>query len=120
MIMKKFIYPFITLLILISFTSCKDWLDVNDNPSVANDEVPSPDLRLRSIQMQFVDAYESSGTRASWITQNITKTGGNTNNDLIARWNFPLASATWPYQAFFVYTAGNLNTLIDNAKEEVA
>src|SRR5690625_6186127 len=91
MIMKKFIYPFITLLILISFTSCKDWLDVNDNPSVANDEVPTPDLRLRSIQMQFVDAYESSGTRASWITQNITKTGGNTFNDFIARWNIQLA-----------------------------
>ena len=118
--MKKFIYPFITLLILISFTSCKDWLDVNDNPSVANDEVPTPDLRLRSIQMQFVDAYESSGTRASWITQNITKTGGNTFNDLIARWNIQLASTTWPYQSWFVYTAGNLNPLIKKATEEEA
>lgn len=118
--MKKSIYSFIVLLMVISLTSCKDWLDVNSNPNIANDEVPTPDLRLRSIQMQFVDAYESSGTRASWITQNITKTGGNTNNDLIARWNFPLASATWPYQAFFVYTAGNLNPLIEKATEEEA
>lgn len=70
--------------------------------------------------MQFCDAYESSGTRASWITQNITKTGGNTNNDLIARWNIQLASTTWPYQAWFVYTAGNLEPLIKKATEEEA
>ncbi|SKB68135.1 Starch-binding associating with outer membrane [Sphingobacterium nematocida] len=117
--MKKISYILSALLIL-GFTSCDKWLDVNENPSQANDEVPTPDLRLRSIQMQFVDAYESSGTRASWMTQNITKVGGSTNNDLIARWDFPLASTTWPYQAWFVYTAGNLDPMIRKATEEEA
>ncbi len=117
--MKKLSF-IIGAVLMLNMTSCEKWLDVNENPSQANDEVPSPDLRLRSIQMQFVDAYESSGTRASWMTQNITKIGGNTNNDLIARWDFPLASTTWPYQAWFVYTAGNLEPLIKKATAEEA
>ncbi len=117
--MKKLAY-IVSALLVLSLASCEKWLDINDNPSTANEGVPTPDLRLRSIQMQFVDAYESSGTRASWITQNVTKTGGNTNNDLIARWNFPLASATWPYQAWFVYTATNLEPMIEKATAEEA
>ncbi|WP_028296366.1 SusD/RagB family nutrient-binding outer membrane lipoprotein [Olivibacter sitiensis] len=117
--MKKLSY-IISALLLLSLTSCEKWLDINDNPSKASDVVPTPDLRLRSIQMQFVDAYESSGTRASWITQNITKIGANATNDLIARWNFPLASATWPYQAWFVYTASNLEPMIEKATAEEA
>lgn len=118
--MKKIFYIISVFFTLTYFSSCKDWLDVNENPTNASDVVPTPDLRLRSIQMQFVDAYESSGTRASWITQNITKTYGTTNNDNIIKWNFPLASTTWPYQAWFVYTAGNLEPLIDKATSEEA
>lgn len=119
--MKKIFYiGAIGLFLLFNMSGCKDWLDVNENPSQANDEVPTPDLRLRSIQMNFVDAYESSGTRASWITQNITKTSGATNNDFIIKWDFPLASTTWPYQAWFVYTAANLEPLIKKATEEEA
>lgn len=117
--MKNLAYIFGALLML-NLSSCSKWLDINDNPSQANEDVPSPDLRLRSIQMQFVDAYESSGTRASWMTQNITKISGATNNDLIARWDFPLASTTWPYQAWFVYTAGNLDPMIRKATAEEA
>src|SRR5690606_5733826 len=100
--------------------SCEKWLDVNENPSSATEDVPTPDLRLRSMQMQFVDGYESSGTRASWITQNVTKTRGSTNNDNIIRWDFPLASTTWPYQIWFVYVAGNFDAMIAKATEEEA
>ncbi|WP_398454567.1 SusD/RagB family nutrient-binding outer membrane lipoprotein [Sphingobacterium thalpophilum] len=117
--MKRIILA-LSVLTILNLTSCKKWLDINDNPSQANDKVPTPELRLRSIQMNFVDAYESSGTRASWITQNITKIAGTTNNDAIIRWDFPLASTTWPYQAWFVYTASNLQPLIDKATEEEA
>lgn len=117
--MKKLAY-ICGALLLLNLSSCSKWLDVNENPSKANEKVPTPDLRLRSIQTQFVDAYESSGTRASWITQNITKISGATNNDLIARWDFPLASTTWPYQAWFVYTAGNLDPMIEKATAEEA
>lgn len=118
--MKKIVYIIIGFLLLLNFSACQDWLDVNENPSKANNTVPTPDLRLRSIQMQFIDAYESSGTRASWITQNITKVPANNNNDKIQRWDCPLASTTWPYQAWFVYCASNLQPLIDKATAEEA
>lgn len=118
--MKTLRYIFFIAIVLFSFASCNDWLDVNDNPNVPNDGVPTPDIRLRSIQMQFVDAYESSGTRASWITQNITKTYGTAANDNIIKWNIQRASTTWPYQAWFVYTAGNLQPLLDKAEAEEA
>ncbi|MFT3904035.1 MAG: SusD/RagB family nutrient-binding outer membrane lipoprotein [Niabella sp.] len=117
--MKKLSYIFFVLLAL-NLASCKKWLDVNENPSKVVEDEPTPDLRLRSIQMQFVDAYESSGTRAAWITQNITKITGTTNNDAIIRWDFPLASTTWPYQAWFVYAGTNLEPLIKKATAEEA
>lgn len=118
--MKKIVY-IISLLLVCALSSCNDWLDVNDDPSRVSNTVPTPDLRLRSIQMQFIDAYESSGTRASWVTQNITKIGStNNNNDGIIRWDTPLASTTWPYQAWFVYCASNLQPLIDKATAEEA
>ncbi|WP_313184796.1 SusD/RagB family nutrient-binding outer membrane lipoprotein [Sphingobacterium siyangense] len=117
--MKRVVFALSALAIL-NLTSCKKWLDVNENPTQANEKVPTPDLRLRSIQMQFVDAYESSGTRASWITQNVTKISGTASNDGIIRWDVPLASTTWPYQAWFVYTASNLEPLIEKATAEQA
>ena len=118
--MKKILYIVIGILFISVLSSCSKWLDVNDNPSSASATVPTPDLRLRSIQMQFIDAYESSGTRAAWMTQNVIKTGGTANNDMIARWNFASASSTWPYQAWFVYTACNLEPLITKATAEEA
>ena len=118
--MKKILYIVMGILFISGLSSCDKWLDVNDNPSSASATVPSPDLRLRSIQIQFIDAYESSGTRAAWITQNIIKIGGTANNDLIAKWNFPVGSATWPYQAWFVYTACNIEPLIEKATAEEA
>ena len=119
--MKKVFYIVIGTLLLFGLSSCDKWLDVNNNPNSANATIPTPDLRLRSIQMQFIDAYESSGTRAAWITQNITKTGtAANNNDAILRWDFPVGSATWPYQAWFIYTACNLQPLIEKATAEEA
>ena len=118
--MKKIFYIVTSVLLLTLSPACEEWLDVNDNPSSTSNTVPTPDLRLRSIQTQFVDAYESAGTRTSWITQNVSRTNSNSNNDLIQRWNFPLASATWPYQAWFVYCAANLQPLIDKATAEEA
>jgi hypothetical protein len=118
--MKKIIYIITGILLLTLFPACEKWLDVNENPSSASNTAPSPDLLLRAIQTNFVDAYESGGTRASWITQNVTKTNANNTNDYIQRWNAQLASATWAYQAWFVFCASNLQPMIDKATTEEA
>ena len=118
--MKKIVYLIIGFMLTLSFSACEDWIDVNENPSKANNTVPTPDLRLRAIQTQFIDAYETSGTRVAWITQNITKVPSNNSNDNIQRWDCPIGSATWPYQCWFVYCASNLQPLIEKATAEEA
>jgi hypothetical protein len=120
--MKKIFYILSGLLFMLSASSCEDWLDVNDNPNSASTTVPTPDLRLRSILMQFTDAYESSGTRSTFLIQNLTMQAGTAGSTYapIGRWDPPLARATWPYQAWFVYCAANLQPLIDKATAEEA
>ncbi|MDD4514460.1 SusD/RagB family nutrient-binding outer membrane lipoprotein [Massilibacteroides sp.] len=117
--MKKIIYICFGLL-LISFSACNDYLDINDNPDSPNNTVPAPDLRLRGLLTNFVDSYESSGTRGCWFTGNITKTYGTTSNDYNLRWDPVSATTTWPYQSWFIYTAANINPLIEKATAEEA
>lgn len=105
---------------MFSLSSCSEWLDVNDNPNNPSSSVPTVDQRLQGIQTQFVDAYESGGTRGSWITGNIAKTSGTLYNDYIIKWNPNIGSTTWPYQVWFIYGACNLEPLIDRAEAEGA
>lgn len=114
--MKKLTYIY-CLIIALMCNACSDYLDINDDPDTPNNTVPLPSLRLRSILTQFVDCYDSSGTRGSWITGNITKINGTTYNDYIIKWRPDIASTTWPYQAWFVYTAANLPDLFDKCEE---
>lgn len=117
--MKKIIYICLGLL-LIGMSACNDYLDINDNPDNPNNTVPTPDLRLRGIMQNFVDSYESSGTRGCWFTGNIGKSYGTAYNDYLIKWDPQSASTTWPYQAWFIYTAANLKPLIEKATAEEA
>ena len=118
--MKKFRYFCLSTLLALGLGACSDYLDINDNPDNPNSSVPSAALRLRAIQANFVDAYESSGTRGCWITGNIVKTAGTAYNDYIVKWMPQSASVTWPYQMWFVYTASNLPDLFAKAESEGA
>ena len=98
-------------------TSCEKWLDVNDNPNSADATVPTPDLRLPPILAQFMDGYESAGTRTSLIIGQLAATGSTGNNYNLNRWYSTAASIAWPYQAWFVNSASNISFMIDKAKE---
>jgi hypothetical protein len=117
--MKQILY-FCLALLLTGLSACSDYLDINDNPDNPNNKVPSPDLRLRGILHNFSDCYDSSGTRGSWFTGNITKTYGTAANDYNLRWDPISSTTTWPYQAWFVYTAPNLKSMVERATEEEA
>lgn len=116
--MKKFRYFCLSTLLALGLGACSDYLDINDNPDNPNSSVPSAALRLRAIQANFVDAYESSGTRGCWITGNIVKTAGTAYNDYIVKWMPQSASVTWPYQMWFVYTASNLPDLLQKQNQK--
>lgn len=114
--MKRILYLFLAITVM--FTSCKKWLDINDNPNSANATVPTPEQRLPPIIAQFVDGYESAGTRASFVTQQLAVTYAVNNNWNLTRWYSNESSANWPWQSWFVNTAVNIDPLIE-ASEKV-
>lgn len=114
--MKKFLY--ILSVSLVSLASCNKWLDINDNPNSANSTVPSADQRLPSILAQFADAYESGGTRASHITQQLANVySGSARNYNLTRWYSDASAANWPWQAWYVNTAVNIEPMIVAAEK---
>ncbi|WP_343562269.1 SusD/RagB family nutrient-binding outer membrane lipoprotein [Sphingobacterium sp.] len=108
--MKKIVYIISAGALMLS--SCSKWLDVNDNPNTANSTVPAADQRLPSILAQFADAYESGGTRAAHITQQLANVySGSARNYNLSRWFSDASAANWPWQAWYVNTAVNLKPM---------
>jgi hypothetical protein len=108
--MKKIVYIISSGVLMLS--SCSKWLDINDNPNTANSTVPAADQRLSSILAQFADAYESGGTRAAHITQQLANVySGSARNYNLSRWFSDASAANWPWQAWYVNTAVNLEPM---------
>lgn len=114
--MKKLIYIAAVSSALV-FTSCNKWLDVNENPNSANSAVPTAEQRLPSIIAQFVDGYESAGTRTAFLGQQLAVVNANNNNWNLTRWNSTASSTGWPWQAWYVNTAVNIEPLIASASK---
>ncbi|MCW8312430.1 SusD/RagB family nutrient-binding outer membrane lipoprotein [Sphingobacterium sp. InxBP1] len=114
--MKRFIY-IIAAASALTLGACNKWLDVNENPNSANAAVPTAVQRLPSILAQFADAYESAGTRAAFITQQLGVVNANNNNWNMTRWNLTNAAVGWPWQAWYVNTAVNIQPMIDAASK---
>lgn len=112
--MKKIVY---LLVLSLAFTSCEKWIDVNDNPNSANAGVPTPDQRLAPVIAQFADAYESAGTRAAFLSQQLAVTYAVNNNWNLTRWYSHASSANWPWQAWYVNSAVNIRPLIESAEK---
>ncbi|MBV8253513.1 MAG: SusD/RagB family nutrient-binding outer membrane lipoprotein [Chitinophaga sp.] len=112
--MKKI---FVILGMSIAFTSCKKWLDVNNNPNNPTVDVPSAEQRLPAIIRGFADAYESAGTRTSLLTQQVGVYYASTNNWDLSRWYSNASTSNWPWQGWYVYTASNFDPLFAAAKK---
>jgi len=112
--MKKILY---IAVLFTTLTSCEKWLDVNENPNTANARIPTPEQRLPPLLAQFADAYESAGTRAAFISQQLAVTYAVNNNWNLTRWYSNESSANWPWQAWYVNAAVNIDPLIEKAEE---
>lgn len=112
--MKKIVY---LVILSVAFSSCKKWLDVNDNPNSANSTVPTAEQRLPPIIAQFADAYQSAGTRAAFISQQLAVTYAVNNNWNLTRWYSNVSSANWPWQCWYVNTAVNIKPMIEAAQK---
>lgn len=112
--MKKLVY-IATLTAALSLSACNKWLDVNANPNSAESSIPTAEQRLPAILAQFADGYESAGTRAAFITQQLAMVNGTSNNWNLTRWNITDAAVGWPWQAWYVNTAVNIQPMTEAA-----
>lgn len=118
--MKSIYYIPVLLMSFFTLGSCNDWLDVNDNPDSANSTVPTAEQRLPPLISQFADAYESAGTRAALISQQLSCVYAVNNNWNWTRWYSTASSVGWPWQAWYVNAGVNVDPIIAAAEKEGA
>ncbi len=117
--MRTIPYSFLIILLTLALSSCKDWLDVNENPDSPTNDIAKVETRLPWIQHYYSYGYGTASTRAALISGTIVcRTGGSANNINLAAWNPTNGSSTTPYQYWFVGAAANLNDLITKARQE--
>ncbi|QQD15630.1 SusD/RagB family nutrient-binding outer membrane lipoprotein [Sphingobacterium sp. UDSM-2020] len=115
--MKKFFIAIVILQMFFLASCTKGWLDINDNPNNPNTSVPTVDLRLPSILAQFVDGYESAGTRGALVSQQLVSANNSANNWNLTQWNITSAAGNWPYQSWYVYCGVNIPDLLKAAEK---
>ncbi|QIH36579.1 SusD/RagB family nutrient-binding outer membrane lipoprotein [Sphingobacterium sp. DR205] len=109
------------LFVLTLFSSCsKGWLDINVDPNTPSSTVASVQSRLAWIQHYYLYAQGTAGTRAGFVTQQLTFVNSTNSNSLVAGWNPAAGMSTTPYQFFFVGAGANFKDLEDKATAESA
>jgi hypothetical protein len=118
--MKIFKYIGLSVLLVLTTTSCNDYLNVNvdtDNPSNTTASVSS---RLPWIQHYFLYAQQCAGTRTAFICQQMTATSRTSRDGCSSGWQASTSLSTTPYQFFFIGCASNIQDLITKAESEGA
>ena len=119
-IMKKIKYIIaLSCLLILSTTSCKDWLDVNVDPDSPNNKSALVSNRLPWIQKFYMYSAGVTNMRTACQAGVYYSNNGN-NNALAVTWACKAGSTTTPYQTWFVESAANLNDLYDKAEQEGA
>lgn len=109
------------LLVLTLFSSCsKNWLDINVDPNTPSSTVASVQSRLAWIQHYYLYAQGTAGTRAGFVTQQLTFSNSTASNSMVAGWNPMSGMSTTPYQFFFVGAGANFQDMEEKAQAENA
>ncbi len=114
--MKKILIALVAL----TLTSCQQWLNVNVNPDVPNNESATVDLRLPWIEYYYLYSWGVASVRSSYVNGTITANSTTTANGMLAAWNPVATSVTTPYQNWFIGAACNIPDLISKATAEQA
>lgn len=121
--MKLIKYIGFGLFAVAGFSSCSDWLDVNDNPNSPTNTVAAVAARLPWIQHHYGYAHGVASFRGSFITGQVTSRSGYASTsayEYMSIWAPAQGMATTPYQHWFVGAGCNIDDLITKAKEEGA
>lgn len=108
------------LAVSMAFTSCNDWLDVNEDPNTPSSEHAQIQQLLPWCQHYVNYAYGVWGYRSTFACQALTATSRVTRDGCSAQWEPTTSLNTTPYQVFFVGAGPNLNDLYDKAMAQGA
>jgi hypothetical protein len=118
--MKNLIYIFISVSILIlSLTSCSDWLDVNDNPNSPTNERATVDTRLPWIEHWYTYTAGVTNFRTA-CTAGVYYSNNATPNSLCVTWACVAGVTTTSYQTFFVQVSSNIKDMYNKAEKDGA
>jgi len=120
--MKKNKYIKNTILafaLIAGLTSCKKWLDVNDDKDNPNNKSVLLENRLPWIEHFYM--YSAGVTNFRTAAQAGVYYSNNANtNSVTTTWKPVAALTTTPYQTFFVAVSSNLTDMYDVAKSKGA
>ena len=115
--MKKILQIILSLIVVVSFTSCNKWLDVNVDPDNPTDKSATPPNRLPWIQHYYGYANGTANMRTTTIAGILTQSSATAANGLLAAWNPAQSSATTIYQNWFLGAGVNIGPMIDMAEK---
>ena len=115
--MKKILQIILSLIVVVSFTSCNKWLDVNVDPDNPTDKRATPPNRLPWIQHYYGYANGTANMRTTTIAGILTQSSATAANGLLAAWNPAQSSATTIYQNWFLGAGVNIGPMIDMAEK---
>ena len=118
--MKILKYIGLSCILLLTITSCKNWLDVNTDPDNPNNASASLSNRLPWVQKFWQYTAGPTNFRAAMIAGVYYSNSAATNSFGIT-WNCdPGSIVVTSYQTWFVEVASNLNDMYNKAEAEGA
>lgn len=114
--------------LLMTATSCNDWLDVNDSPNSPTDAAAPYSKRLAHIEFYTNHAYGIATQPIGYMCGHITQNSRTNNQGKNAQWEVTTWSngkasswrSTTCYQWWYVGAACNIQPMIDDAMENQA
>jgi len=117
--MKKTKYIVLGCLLVMSFASCKKWLDVNTDPDNPNNK--SVLIQNRVPWIQHFYQYTAGVTNYRTALQaGVYYTNSGSGNTFSTTWQCSSGNSTTPYQTWFVEVSSNVVDLYNSAKEKGA
>lgn len=109
-----------SLVCLVSFTSCTDWLDINVDPNTPTAESATVEARLAHCEFYMNSAYQFGGMHSYLGMGDMTMSSRTSTHGSISQWLPTNGVSLYSYQWFFVGAAPNLQDLYEKAIEQGA
>ena len=108
------------LAVSLAFSSCNDWLDINEDPNTPSSDYAQIQQLLPWCQHYVNYAYGVWGYRSTFACQALTATSRTTRDGCSAQWEPTTSLNTTPYQVFFVGAGPNLDDMYNKAMAQGA